>query len=84
MMVSRVNRDQMQAIADSISREFGQQQIPTDLGPVRCTVSVGISFGSTTGSNLISVLTDADRALYAAKRAGRNRVMFFDESRKAG
>jgi diguanylate cyclase (GGDEF)-like protein len=84
MIVSRVSRDQMQAIADSVSREYAEQEIPTDLGPVRCTVSVGIGFGSPTGSNLIDVLTDADRALYAAKRAGRNRIVFFDESRKAG
>jgi diguanylate cyclase (GGDEF)-like protein len=84
MIVSRVSRDQIQAIADSISREYAEMGIPTDLGPVRCTVSVGISFGSTTGSNLIDVLTNADRALYAAKRAGRNRVEFFDENRKAG
>ena len=84
MIVSRVSRDQMQAIADSVSREYAEQEVPTDLGPVRCTVSVGIGFGSPTGSNLIDVLTDADRALYAAKRAGRNRIVFFDESRKAG
>lgn len=83
MIVSRVSRDQMQSIADSVSREYAAHELQTDLGPVKCTVSVGISFGSPTGSNLIDVLTDADRALYAAKRAGRNRVMFFDENRKA-
>lgn len=84
MIASRVSRDQMQAIADSISIEYAEREIPTDLGPVRCTVSVGICFGSATGSGLIDVLTDADRALYAAKRAGRNRVVFFDGNRKAG
>ncbi|MCO5065843.1 MAG: GGDEF domain-containing protein [Rhizobiaceae bacterium] len=84
MIVSRVSRDQVHAIADSISREYAEREIATDLGPVRCTVSVGISFGSPTGSSLIEILTDADRALYAAKRAGRNRVVFFEQSRKAG
>jgi PleD family two-component response regulator len=84
MIVSRVSEDQMQAIADSVSREFAAREIPTDLGPVKCTVSAGISFGSATGSSLIDVLTDADRALYAAKRGGRNRVVFFEQSRKAG
>ncbi|MGC4027125.1 MAG: GGDEF domain-containing protein [Mesorhizobium sp.] len=84
MIVSRVSRDQVEAIASSISRVYADREIQTDLGPVKCTVSVGISFGSATGSSLIDVLTDADRALYAAKRGGRNRVVFFDENRKAG
>ncbi|MBX3596238.1 MAG: diguanylate cyclase [Rhizobiaceae bacterium] len=84
MVVSRVSPDQMQVIADRISRDYAACDIPTDLGPVRCTVSVGISFGSVEGSSLTEVITDADRALYAAKRAGRNRVMLYDESRMAG
>ncbi|RFC66665.1 MULTISPECIES: GGDEF domain-containing protein [Mesorhizobium] len=84
MIVSRVSRHQVEAIASSISQAYADREIQTDLGPVKCTVSVGISFGSGTGSSLVDVLTDADRALYAAKREGRNRVVFFDENRKAG
>ena len=53
-----------------------------DLGDgrhVRVTVSVGVAalgaqWGATTGSQITDLLAAADRALYQAKRAGRDRV----------
>ncbi|MBJ7331559.1 MAG: GGDEF domain-containing protein [Solirubrobacteraceae bacterium] len=45
------------------------------------TVSAGVA--STTGGNADSVLSDADAALYAAKRQGRDRVVVADPHRAA-
>jgi diguanylate cyclase (GGDEF)-like protein len=42
---------------------------------LRCTVSAGVAFGSMKRATLTEMLTRADRALYQAKRAGRNRVV---------
>jgi PleD family two-component response regulator len=48
---------------------------------LRCTVSAGFAFGTTDGMSFDKVLSAADKALYAAKRGGRNRVLDF---RRAG
>jgi diguanylate cyclase (GGDEF)-like protein len=42
--------------------------------PARITLSVGVAAGRRDGADLTSLLVAADRALYAAKAAGRNTV----------
>ena len=41
----------------------------------RVTVSVGVATGNTAGEPISAIVERADRALYAAKRAGRDRVV---------
>ena len=61
-------------IADGIRQEIGRTAIRTDAGPVTVTISVGVA-EMAPGETEDSVLARADRALYSAKRAGRNRVV---------
>ena len=44
-------------------------------GPVRITASLGVATMPADGTDLQSLIAAADEALYAAKRAGKNRVM---------
>ncbi|WP_245417627.1 GGDEF domain-containing protein [Aminobacter sp. AP02] len=61
-------------ILRAIGVSFGAEIVATKLGPLRSTVSVGVCFGDDDAATLEHMLLAADTALYAAKRAGRNRV----------
>ncbi|WP_298448137.1 sensor domain-containing diguanylate cyclase [uncultured Marinobacter sp.] len=58
-------------IRDSIEKSIVQ----TSVAPIQYTVSVGISQLSGKPENHMSWMQQADEALYAAKKAGRNRVI---------
>jgi two-component system cell cycle response regulator len=51
----------------------GPVQIPAPIGPISVTVSVGVA-SVAPGETGVSALHRADRALYAAKEAGRNKI----------
>lgn len=54
-------------LRDSVERELGDQS--------RVTVSIGVATSGTDGEGSQAVLSAADRALYEAKRRGRNQVV---------
>ncbi len=61
-------------VAEKLRRRLA---LPRDGGP-ELTVSFGVA-EATAGLSARAVFAGADRALYAAKRAGRNRVVWADE-----
>jgi len=46
---------------------------------VKCTLSMGVAFFPKHGYNLSDILRKSDIALYQAKAAGRNQVVFFED-----
>lgn len=60
--------------AERIRRAFEAREIPIDGDVLKCTVSVGVAPGRATPLDFDAMLSAADKALYAAKRGGRNRV----------
>jgi diguanylate cyclase (GGDEF)-like protein len=65
--------------AEAIRRSFAKSAAEVDGSDIGTTVSVGIASrdcATGDGSNLGALFRQADAALYAAKRAGRNRVEF--------
>lgn len=54
-----------------------------DGGEIKLTISIGIACFPMHGDNAETLLAHADRALYAAKRAGKNRVCLYADSRNA-
>jgi diguanylate cyclase (GGDEF)-like protein len=65
--------DAMEA-AERIRRRFASQTEATDLSHNCPTVSVGVATTASSGYRLDTLMAAADRALYAAKANGRNRV----------
>ena len=65
--------EQTAAIAERIRLRLSESPITTSAGPVPLTASLGVATASRGGT--IDALVDAaDRAMYRAKRAGRNRA----------
>lgn len=61
-----------QALADLLCNSVESQPLMTAEGAIRATISCGVAEG--TQETLYQLLNNADKALYAAKQAGRNRV----------
>ena len=69
--------DGAMAIAEKIRGDIEKADIPHDNGsPLKVTVSIGVnSLVPQPGAFVATFISSADNALYAAKDAGRNRVM---------
>ena len=74
IVMSGISALEVYDILRKIGVSFGAEVVATKLGPLRSTVSVGVCFGDEEAMTVEQMLLGADAALYAAKRAGRNRV----------
>lgn len=85
VVMANTSRDDAEVVADKIRSVVEDMVVELDDGAkVRITVSIGgVTFpeGSKGARNLLDL---ADRALYAAKRNGRNRVEFLDLAATVG
>ena len=62
------------AIAERIRVESAACQVSPEHPQLRITASFGVADMGTADANFGAIFSRADRALYAAKQAGRNRV----------
>ena len=70
-------------VAEKIRRRTEQLTFSYDDQPLRLTTSIGLS-SLQPGDTLHALLTRADRALYEAKRAGRNQTVVDDSGAAVG
>lgn len=63
-------------VAEHIRKAAAAEVMETELGPVSVTLSAGVA-QAIEGDTVDAMVARADRALYVAKRAGRDRVIAF-------
>jgi diguanylate cyclase (GGDEF)-like protein len=80
---SVVDQTEAEALAESIRAEFCRVPISTGSAIIPATVSIGVALASPIEANMDKLLSAADRALYAAKAAGRNCTVIFGEEETA-
>jgi diguanylate cyclase (GGDEF)-like protein/PAS domain S-box-containing protein len=61
-------------LAERLRAELAALAVPTPAGPLRFTISAGVAERGELDDQVTAAMQRADRALYAAKRNGRNRV----------
>jgi diguanylate cyclase (GGDEF)-like protein len=75
ILLPQTNSDEAQAIAERIRRGIEE----TDFGHRKVTVSMGIASCSLVLNSSDEVISAADKALYEAKRRGRNNVQVYED-----
>ena len=77
-LLTRVNRESLAPVADRIIEAFNEEFIIKGQR-INIGASVGISIYPDDGSDLETLINNADRAMYMAKRKGKSNYRFFDE-----
>jgi len=79
-VLTHVDKQQARIAIERIRLELQEQSFSVGANAFRVTSSFGIARLRDRGeSNLTTLLTEADKALYLAKRQGRNRLEFSEE-----
>ncbi len=66
-------------IAERIRKKIESYEFEVDeTTKIHITISIGVASYPTTSQNIEGVLDDSDKALYEAKRSGRNKVAVFE------
>lgn len=76
VIMPNVGMAEARQIAERLRASVEKLAVPTSIPDrdLRLTVSVGVADSEHAGGNLQDIIASADRALYAAKQNGRNRV----------
>ncbi len=77
VLLPETDRRQAKRVAERLRRAMARLEVPCDRTVIRVTVSIGLATPEDTPGGLDALLAAADRALYRAKRAGRDRVVAF-------
>jgi diguanylate cyclase (GGDEF)-like protein len=76
VLVSETTLDDARSLAERLRAAVAESPMSTNRGPLGVTVSIGVaSLAGGTSLTPLDFIAEADRNLYAAKAAGRNRVI---------
>jgi diguanylate cyclase (GGDEF)-like protein len=77
-LLPHTGNQQAHMIAERIRHQVETASVIVTGMPVKATVSIGVASSEIVGYDLDALIRHADGAVYAAKRAGRNRVVMAD------
>lgn len=71
--------DEALEVAEKLRKKVEELKVipPAQSEPLRVTISMGVSSYPTNGTEADTIIGSADKALYASKQAGRNRVFAY-------
>ncbi|MFP4482369.1 MAG: GGDEF domain-containing protein [Thermovirgaceae bacterium] len=79
ILLPQLGGDTAFRVAERLCREVEKTEMPWEGKSVRYTVSMGVSSrDEMTDKDLNRLIAEADKALYMAKKSGRNKVVRFD------
>jgi diguanylate cyclase (GGDEF)-like protein len=74
ILLPETNLEQAKIVAERIQKTWAQTPCPVEDNLIYSTVSIGVTEITEQDQSLEDVLRRADRMMYKAKEAGRNRV----------
>jgi diguanylate cyclase (GGDEF)-like protein len=79
LVLPRVTRREAQAVAERMRNAVANLAVVLESGSLQhITVSIGVAFDASSRAGLSEMVSLADRAMYEAKRAGRDQVVVSD------
>jgi diguanylate cyclase (GGDEF)-like protein/PAS domain S-box-containing protein len=75
LLLPETGRDAAVAVAERLRLAVGVANVVRDGETIPFAISIGVAVAGVADANRDSIIRRADRALYQAKRAGRNRVV---------
>jgi len=79
LLIENRRKDLVLELAESIRHGLEAMQIETDQGIIKFTISLGVATNRPEHTCFDDIMRDADRALYASKHAGKNRITFYND-----
>lgn len=77
LLMPNTNAAEAVVLAERIRERYASTPIFIDDMQIQCTVSIGVCDSSDVGNDFKNMFGAADKALYAAKKSGRNKVIVF-------
>ncbi|MBY0557538.1 MAG: GGDEF domain-containing protein [Burkholderiaceae bacterium] len=74
LVLEGIDADAALRLAERLRARIATEVVPVDAGSVAYTVSIGVVTSALAGYELATLMAEGDRAMYAAKQAGRNQV----------